>query len=389
MWGKVPNLKDKMTNFDEILIAQRNNQIQINGSYNLSELTDRVLEEGTGTVTNANGEFKLSYQASNDLAGLLTSDRGRYVPGHPAECGIGARFPQLPTGDIEGIVGYFDTTETNTINEGATFEYDSEGMYVALYHNGEQRIRVHEDEWNLIDNIDINYNKGWIFQINFVYYGYGAVTFQLMNPYTREITKLHEYIPKQETTFFNSNLRISSLLRGTISDTYDMFISGRQFSIIGEDNPNVRNISHYTGVKTLTGGQWDTVTTVRKKADMKAINIALEGFETRTNPDLRYEILVNTTLDGTGTWETLDRQHESEVGIEVNDTAQVTNQNTSLPDGYKVAEGFISGADNRSSLVLRDEGITVNLPDEYNVSLLVYAESAGDAEFIFKVNENR
>jgi len=38
---------------------------------------------------------------------------------------------------------------------------------------------------------------------------------------------------------------------------------------------------------------------------------------------------------------------------------------------------------------LRDEGITVNLPDEYNVSLIVYAETAGDAEFIFKVNENR
>lgn len=104
-------------------------------------------------------KFKLSYTGSNDLSELFTSDRGRYVPGHPTECGIGARFPELPTGNIEAIVGYFDTDSSNNINEGATFEYDNNGMYVSLYHNGNQRIRVHESEFNINPNPDLDYKK--------------------------------------------------------------------------------------------------------------------------------------------------------------------------------------------------------------------------------------
>lgn len=389
-WNKILNMRENSTAFNELLTVQRNNQIQVNGSYGLSGYRDEVIEVNSGTVSNANAEFKLSYTGSNDLASLSTSERGRYVPGHPAEAGIGARFPKLPSGDIEAIVGYFDLTDTNDINEGATFEYDSNGMYVALYHNGTQRIRIHESDFNINPNPEINYDKGWIYQINFIYYGYGDVTFQVMNPYTNEVTRLHKYVPENETTFFNSNLKISSLLRGTTSDTYDLYISGRQFSIIGTDEADKRQISHNSGTRTLSSDTWTTITSVKKKDGMEAVNLSLEGFEARTNPNLRYEIRVNPDLDGTGTWETPTRHNPNEVGIEVNDSGQVVDQGTSTPTGYKVANGLISGADNRNSLVLADEGLDINIPDDYVVSLLIYNEgTSGDAEFIFKVIENR
>lgn len=90
---------DILTPFNEILSSQRTPIIQINASYDISELRDTIKKAGNADIKSIHSEYELSLLGENDSAVMATASRGRYVPGYAAEAGVGIRVPEMPTGD--------------------------------------------------------------------------------------------------------------------------------------------------------------------------------------------------------------------------------------------------------------------------------------------------
>ena len=380
--------EDNSTNFNEFRTAARNNLIQVNGSYNISQLRDLIVENGNASTESVDAEFKLSYQTAGDEAGILTAARGRYVPGHPAEAGIGARIPEMPQNDVEAKWGYFDTaTGTIDVLDGAYFGVDNQGIFVGINRAGEEVDRVYQPNWNTNEgqNFDFDMSKGLIYQITFVYYGYGVVRFEIIDPETERKRIVHRYIAEGETTFRNSNLKVAATIKGNEDEKFEIFVSGRQFSIVGEPVFRERRISHLTDDVEIAAGDWETIVSARKKAGRRPVTITLQSVEVDTNRSLELELRVNAELENENEedWEAPRRHDPEEVSIEVNEVANVQDQATDNPPGVKIASFLVAGGAGPSPRILSQRGLPQELPDDYTISLLTRNRSDQQATASF------
>ena len=376
-------LNETSTNFNELVTVKRNNLIQINGSYDISRLRDLVIENGeTASTESVDAEFRLSYETAGDEVGVLTAARGRYVPGHPAEAGVGVRVPELPQADIEAKWGYFDLTRDPVeLLDGAYFGVDQEGVFIGINRAGEEVEKVYKDDWNVNRDFDLDLSKGYVYQITFVYYGYGAVWFEIVDPESERKITLHKYIAEGETTFRNSNLKVAALVTGNENEEFEMFVSGRQFSIVGEPIFRERRISHLKTGTSIPAGEWRTIVSARKKENRRPVTITLQSLEIDTNRDLEVELRINPELENESEedWETPRRHKEDEVSIEVNEVANVVGQNSDGPTGVKISSFLVQGGAGPSPRTLAERGLPQELPDEYVISLLIRNRSEQSA----------
>jgi hypothetical protein len=132
--------------FSEKRIAERTPVISLDGSQPLSLLRDRQQTSGSGAVTDEGSEFRVRHSGSGDFARCASQARGIYVPGVPAEVGIGIRtdFEANELSDDEVAEwGYFDMvlsgdSDTETVNNGLLFGVDANGLYVRVVKNGSE-----------------------------------------------------------------------------------------------------------------------------------------------------------------------------------------------------------------------------------------------------------
>ena len=279
------------TQFGELLQAKRTPVLELNSAYGTSLLRDKVTLTGsgakddiTGTVTS--GEIELSTGTTTGSTALLESGATtRYMPGYGSEFGIGMRFPVAPTGDQEIRWG----GRTPAGDSGLYWLYDSGGFNVVRQNTGTEDVRSRAN-WNY-DKLDgtgpsganLDLTKGFIFQINYTWYGYGGIIFSVVGtleslfqyPIPCHVFTIDDY---DGMSINNPSMRIfTEVDNGTTTSDISARVGGRQYSIVGDYNPAYRLTADVRGATALATGVKPLIS-FRFKTAFRDRSVKLESY---------------------------------------------------------------------------------------------------------------
>lgn len=383
--------------FNELRTARRFPIIELKSVYGLSILRDIVETTGSGTVTNTTTEFQVSTTANGaDSATLDSAERGRYMPGFAGQGGIGVRIPAPPTGDQVFRWGMVDDE-----NGGFFGQSVADGIFVAIRRAGVDTI-IPQTAWN-VDPLDgtgpsgvtLDLSLGNIFQVTFTWYGYGVIEFNVVvqNPVNlaQEVVTVHRFRPANQTSFADPNLPLRAQIEnnGTAAAS-DLFVGGRQYTIIGKFNPEFR-ITSERRTETVGIAGLPVISFQRKavfptgSARPNSVSVTLEGVDIVTSADVFFQLIVGGTLNTafanfpTATTSIPD----NETSLLVNNTA------TTITGGEVIFQGVVSGlggAANRD--VASANLLDFELPDDETISLVVGTFSGSSLiSAVFRVTE--
>jgi len=300
------------TPFDELLTASRYSENNFRPTWGISEFRDATTETGTGASVDENsGELRLQTGTStSSVVEVQTIRRANYIPGTIGEVGVGMRFTAAPTGTQDVKWGYFDD------DNGFGFGYDATDWYI-FYRRGGSDTKVYRTEWN-IDQVDgagpsgvaVSTTSGTIWQIDFLWYGYGAVQFSVLEQETETgFTKkvpLHTYQVATTNSIIDPNQPIT--VRGTNGDSstsnFTFYIGGRQISLVGgRDQVPQRRVSEILSTYTLVAAEdtWEPLIALRKKANhgpsgrANSVNVDFVGFEVAVTQDTEFRVTYGGT----------------------------------------------------------------------------------------------
>lgn len=358
---------------DDLSTTEREPIIDLNAINYLSEFRERW-QNASDTQT----EHQLSTAAgTNDLAYLETSERGQYVSGYEAQIGIGTRIPSLPTGDSEIRWGYYEVDANDDPLNGFYFGADSTDIFVAFARGGVVE-KVYRDNWNqdVLDGSgieqtnpsedELSLSDGHIFQIEFTYYGYGPVKFSILmddvegsDRESSRLIEVHKTTFSGQTSIEQTNLPIRQDIAsgGTSNDALDIFVGGRQFSLLGSYTTNNRENGHYRD--TLTGiddTQWYPAISVQVKdgtdigsKDFTHIISEVFGFTaSNDNVPKRWQVRRDTTLD-TATWvdPSSVEGNTDETAMKIDTSATSIANGSGNASGYYIDGGILPSGDNQ------------------------------------------
>jgi hypothetical protein len=353
----IPLSKDS---FGYALVANKTQLIELKSIYGISQMRDIVQTQGSGTVTNTGSEYLLHCQSANDLAVLSSAERGRYVPGYSAEVGVGVRIPLLPTGTQSARWGLWDA------NDGLYFGVDGTGIFVAVMKDGVVS-STYQNDWNGNKMSDLNLADGNIYQIRFSWYGYGVIEFMIIAQDGSGPVILHSIKVKGKTSLKNPNLPIEVESRnGTTATPFDVYVAGRQYSILGNYVPNLR-INSETRINVPITTTVTSIISIKKKAAYVHGSVKLEGIDILTTVDSILEIRVNGST--TGTFTTPSNTTDSE-------TACVVNTNTStITGGIVIWKGLTAASTNQNRNIGTKQGLYLDFIEEQQMNVCVYTTS--------------
>lgn len=337
--------------FNELRVAEKNTIVELKSVYGLSELRDTTV----GTVTNNSVEYVITTGAlGTDVSYLQSIERGRYLAGFAAEAGIGVRTNSVPTGDQVMRWGLFDD------QNGAYFGVDSTGIFVAIRRQNQtpppafNETIVYQNNWN-IDSLDgtgpsgitLNLADGNIFQIVFTWYGFGVIEFRVVvqNPETlaQEVITVHRFKPLTETSFTDPNLPLRGEADngGTGGNPLELFVSGRQYSIIGNVNPEFRITAASRSTTPPSSGTQALISFRRKPIfpagsnRANSVSVKLQSLDLAPAAPLFYEVILGGTVAGA---------YGAVPGIPANETALEVNLTPGIPvGGISVFKGVAAG----------------------------------------------
>lgn len=338
------NIDSPLTPFNEVLTSQRQNIIELKSNNNIiSALRDVTTIVGSATVTAVNSEYILSTTAlANDSAILDSAEKGRYQAGYAAEVGLGIRYAGTPTGAMQVKWGYFDA------NNGFYFGRDATGIFIATLRGGSET-KVYQSSWN-VDKLDgtgtsgltVSLSKGNIFQIRYSWYGYGAVYFTVVisdsNNVQRNIV-VHRFSATATTNIIDPNqpLRVK-IENGATATAHTVYVGGRQYSILGAYNPNVRNTGQYRlSQGSITSAAFVPLITFRRKSAFESTSVKIRHFTIITNQDLVLQVRLNGSLTG-ASYITPSDYTAQETAIEADISA------TAITGGEVIDDEILEGA---------------------------------------------
>ncbi len=382
--------------FSELRTAAKTPIIELTSVYGLSDLRDIVSTTGSATVSSNNTEYVLSTTASGaDSAILSSAEKGRYQSGYAGEAGIGVRLPALPTGTQVVRWGLFD--EVN----GVFFGVDGTSSFVGIRRAGVDTV-IPQASWN-VDPLDgtgpsgatLDLSKGNIFQIDFTWYGYGVIEFRVVIPdpttLAQEVITVNRYSPSGETSLADPNLPLrAEVNNGGTASALQVFVGGRQYSILGNYNPTFRITSERRTITTTT--TLTPVISFQRKTEFPAgsgrsnsVSVTLEGIDLVTTDDIYYQVLLGGTLNGSFVnFPTATTNiPNSETGLLVNTTS------TTLTGGQVLLQGLAaSGAEGNNRVLASASLLDFELPDTAFVTLAVATfTGSGSLVATFRVTE--
>tara|TARA_R110000787_G_scaffold164317_1_gene277432 strand:- start:8 stop:1267 length:1260 start_codon:yes stop_codon:yes gene_type:complete len=375
------------TQFGEVLTASRTPIIELNSAYGTSALRDRIELIGTGSKDDVNGTITTGevYLSTGATAGssacVISAATGRYIPGYSAEIGIGVRLPTVPTTDQ--AIRWGGTTQTKS--DGFHYKYTSAGMAVVRRRGGVEVESVAQADWN-IDKLDgtgasgytLDVTKGHIYQIEYTWYGYGAIRFQIVGT---TAGNRQRPIPVHEITigtFSGTSVTDPSLRlfvdtdNGTEAKDIDVYFGGRQYSIIGDYIPKYR----YTGDTRTSTAVTTTLTPLisfRHKTNYLNRSLRIHTYNlynTGATIPVKVFIMSGGTVTG-GSWVTPTQYAAAETGVEVNTSS------TSFSGGNVLFAGDFVGPARDGGIAL--ENLTLDLPVGDPVTLAAVAFSGSQA----------
>lgn len=381
------SLPDTLSQFGELITTERTPIIELNSSYGTTLLRDVEELTGSATVTASSGELKLSTGATaSSKAHLDSAEAGRYIPGYGAEMGIGIRIPTLPTGNQYAQWGGHDVTEDN----GYYFGVDATGVYVAIEAGGAVS-KTYQSNWN-IDTLDgtgasgvtLDLTAGSIFRIIFTWYGYGQIVFGKISTIgnQQQFVPCHQMVPEGSTSIESPNLYVfAEADNGGDAANLDMYVGGRQYSIVGRYRPKFRYTSELrTGVSTSTSVV--PVVSFRNKTAFLDRSVRIAGMEIiPVTEDVVVELRINCSLTN-ASWQTPTNHTAAETAVESDNSA------TALTNGVVVwSEIFEAGKKNENN-TLSGEALDIDLPQQQPVTLCVRTLSGtGTVTANFRVQE--
>jgi len=377
--GPTPN-----SQFNELRVARKTLIIELTSVYGISVLRDVVITAGAGTVTNTSTEYSVNTTASGaDSAILESAMRGRYEPGYAGEAGIGVRIPILPADNQVARFGLFDA------QNGAFFGVTSTNTFVTVRRGGVDTV-INQSAWN-VDKLDgtgpsgatLTLSKGNIFQIVFTWYGYGVIEFRVVIPdpitLAQEVITVNRFPPTGQTSFVDPNqpLRAEIDNAGTAT-SFNLFVGGRQYSIIGKYDPTFRVTSERRTISNVITTLTPVISFARKavfptgSARTNSVEVDLEEINLISTDDLAYQVLLGGTINGTfvnyPTATTIIP--DSETALLVNTTS------TTITGGEVIFQGVTSGGTGGeggglSKVLATAELLSFTLPDNAIVTLAV------------------
>ena len=390
-----PDITDALipyaTQFDELEVAERQSIIDLSATNPLSQLRE-VWQNATTDLT----EHKIETSGSNQLGFIETEARGQYTSGYEAQSGIGVRLPHNTVDDgVEKTWGYYRTDGTGTPLDGWQFGVDGDGIFVTENRNDEQR-RVYQQQWNqdVVDGdgdadenpsgYELDLSKGHIFQIDFIYYGYGPVEMSLITDEGRIV--VHKFTHEDSTSIGTTNLPIRADVStdGTVSTTEALFVGGRQFSVVGEKSSNDRKGGHYRDELTsVDDTQWYPLVSVKIKdgsdfpRDLSYILGQTLSFEIDTD-NTRYRWQVRQqTAPSSPSWE-IPSTHEdtpTETAAKVDVTATDIQDGNGDLTGVHVDGGTLSAGSKNEQEVQQSDS-DGQITDDTVISLVIRATPA-------------
>jgi len=301
---------ENSSQFGEILTVQRTPIIELNSSYGTSLLRDIEVVTGSGNINaTALGEINVATGATaGSTAQLDSAEAARYIPGYGAEIGMGIRFTGIPTGDQRAIWGGKGVNAT----DGIYFMYDALGLAVVLLTAGVERI-IRRADWN-IDSVDgtgpsgFNLDEtanGYIYQIDFTWYGYGGIKFSVVGTPQGLLQRpipLHAFTTEDydSTSVRDPNMLVfAEVGNGTTASDFAVQVGGRQYSIVGQYKPKFRYTGDVRDTTTITTTPQPLVS-FRFKEAFRNRSVKLDGLNAINsgNNNAFFEVRIGGALTG-------------------------------------------------------------------------------------------
>ena len=206
-------------------------------------------------------------------------------------------MPVAPTGSQVVRWGVYD--DQNGLFFGQNV---ANGIFVAIRRAGVDTI-IPQTSWN-VDPLDgtgpsgatLSLSKGNIFQIVFTWYGYGVIEFRVVIPdpttLAQEVITVHRFSPTGETSLADPNLPVrAEISNGGTATALNLFVGGRQYSILGNYSPVFRVTSERRTV-TATGTLTPILSFQRKaifpagSGRTNSVSVKLEGIDLVTSDDI-------------------------------------------------------------------------------------------------------
>jgi len=342
--------------FGDLTTITRRPVVDLTSSFGTSELRDEVTTTGSGVVAedpdSDTGEIVLSTGATADSSvELRSAEYGRYTPGYSAQQGAGIRFDSLPS---EGEVkwGYFDD------DDGFYWGYDgSEGeLFVGRRKNGSEAERVYESSFNggdfgqIFDKKGPDPRTGYIYQIDFSWYGYGILEFSIVaqtaddgaNDPSQVTASLHRIVVEESTTISDANQPISVVAENAGGgEDVRVRVGGRQYTVLGELPSDERITAATVEDTTVAGGAWTHVMSWRRSTAVADPNarLSVSNIDFALDQTVRVALVQNAALSGTN-FVTPDLVDADETLVEVSKDGTFDG----LDGGTKTWEGSLQVA---------------------------------------------
>lgn len=381
--------------FGDLESIERTTLLDVSSSFGTSTLRDETGATGSGAIAedpNDNGEIELATGTTPDSTiDLRTAAYGRYTPGYSAQAGIGVRLIGQPWPEGEGRWGYFSDSG---VGSGFYFGYDAteDALFIAVSDSGTEKIRVYESDWNGQDFQNV-FDKplapedGYIYQIDYSWYGYGIINFQIV---AQTINTISGRTPRQETITVHSvvidgdtsipdpNEPIrAELENGANGADNRLAIGGRQFSVFGEESDEVRITSDTRFDAPFDAGAWTYIMSWRRGDVAGDANARLDFADMDLVVDQTCKIALVLNADVTGTaYDLPTLTPQGETLLEVSKTGTFNGIGT----GRKVWEGSIFvGERGNSPPGTLDVDAEVDFGQNGELTLLIQGEGGGGA----------
>lgn len=327
--------------FGDIRTVERTNIMDVKSTFNVSNVRDHVTATGGGTFTATGSEFLLqtTTQASDAIT-VQTREHARYQAGYGAECGLGIRIPTAFSGQVarwglyDGENGFYYQLDTDI-----SVNLIRDGLVTKIQR---QNFSVDKLDGSGPSGLILDFTRGNVFKILFAWYGYGAVVFLLAmtdNEGSQCVVPVHQLANPGHTSVETPHLPIRvELLNNGATTSSSMYLSGRQFTVVGKFNPPVRTtpVIYDPGSLSLTQNVLKGVLAIQRKTGYDGTNCLLRGIEFLINTrDAVYHIYTNATVTG-GSWVDPQSTDPNETALQVNTSL------TSFSGGYLANAGILS-----------------------------------------------
>jgi hypothetical protein len=290
--------------YQNLKVVQKTPVIDLKSFFGVSLLKNIITTVGNASVSNSpennESEFTINCTGSNDSIVFRSAERGRYIGGLSCEMGIALRLNNNNLTNNQILKwGYFDN------NNGFYFKLTNNNFSVCILNNNietqinRQDFNIDKMDGNGISKYNLDFIKGNIFKIDFSWYGYGIVKFSVVGLTNSEQQKLpfHIYQTVGTTSVKTPNLPISVSLNnnGTVANT-NVYIAGRQFSIMGIFTPFAREAFFYRYKVAISHETFIPIFSIKKKLHYEGCTVTIKNIEVKSNVDCIIKIIYNGTL---------------------------------------------------------------------------------------------